>query len=46
MRHGRIRAGRVVVGVLSLLCLVNTAQAQPNAEQILTDAGLGASRAS
>jgi len=31
-----------VVGVLSLLCLVSVAQAQPSAEQVLTDAGLSA----
>jgi len=31
MRHGRILAGRLAVGILSLLCLVNDAQAQPNA---------------
>jgi hypothetical protein len=42
MRHGSILAGRLAVGILSLLCLANAAQAQPNAGQILTDAGLGA----
>lgn len=35
-------AGWKVVVVLSLFCLVNVAQAQPSADQVLTDAGLSA----
>ena len=42
MRLRRILARWAAVGGLSLLCLVNVAQAQPSADQLLTDAGLGA----
>jgi hypothetical protein len=37
-----MKTGWGVVGVLSLFCLVSVAQAQPSAEQVLTDAGLSA----
>jgi hypothetical protein len=37
-----MKTGWGVVSVLSLFCLVSVAQAQPSAEQVLTDAGLSA----
>lgn len=42
MRRRMILAGRGAAGGLSLFCLVNVAQAQPSADQVLTDAGLAA----
>ena len=42
MRRRMVLAGRGVAGGLSLFCLVNVAQAQPSADQVLTDSGLGA----
>jgi hypothetical protein len=42
MRRRMILAGRGAAGGLSLFCLVNAAQAQPSADQVLTDAGLAA----
>jgi len=42
MRRRSILTGWVVVGVLSICCLAHVAQAQPTAEQILTDAELSA----
>jgi len=42
MRRGCLLAGQGAVGALSLFCLVTVAQAQPSADQILTDAGLSA----
>lgn len=42
MRRGWLLAGQGAVGALSLFCLANVAQAQPTADQLLTDAGLSA----
>jgi len=42
MRRRRILTGGVVVGVLSICGLAPVAQAQPAADQVLTDAGLSA----
>ena len=42
MEHRRMLPERLAVVVLSVLLLVKVAQAQPTAEQVLTDAGLGA----
>jgi len=42
MRGRRILSGWAVVSVLSLCYLVTAAQAQPTADQVLTDAGLSA----
>jgi hypothetical protein len=42
MRRGWMRAGQGAAGALGLFCLVTVAQAQPSADQILTDAGLAA----
>ena len=40
--HRRILAAQRALAVAGLLCLANTARAQPSADQILTDAGLSA----
>ena len=40
MRRRMILAGWGSAGVLSLFCLAHVAQAQPSADQVLTDAGL------
>jgi hypothetical protein len=42
MEHRRMLPERLAVVGLSVLLLVKVAQAQPSAEQVLTDAGLGA----
>lgn len=42
MRRRGIPTGWIAVGVLSICCLARVAQAQPTADQVLTDAGLSA----
>ena len=42
MRRRGIPAAWIAMGVLSICCLAHVAQAQPTADQVLTDAGLSA----
>ncbi|MGZ3434363.1 MAG: hypothetical protein ACXVA7_21585, partial [Isosphaeraceae bacterium] len=42
MQRRRILGNSVIVAMLSICCLAQVAQAQPTADQVLTDAGLSA----